>query len=55
MGKNIKLNINDKGVPLNPFVKKLFTKVISSLIESLDKLPDKINKIEISINDEENK
>lgn len=55
MGNNIKLNVNDKVVSLNPFVKKIFTKVILSLIESLDKLPDKIDKIEISINNEENK
>ena len=55
MGDNIKLKVNDKAVPMNPFVKKTFTKVIEGLISSLDKLPDEINKIEITINNEENK
>lgn len=54
MGENIKLKIDDKDVPMNPFVKKIFTKVISGLIGSLDKLPADINKIEIIINKEEN-
>lgn len=54
MGENIKLNINGKSVPMNPFVKKIYSKVISGLIGSLDKLPEEINKIEITIIKKEN-
>jgi len=55
MSDNIELNVNDKKVALNPFVKRTFSKVIEGLISSLDKLPEDINKIEITINKEENK
>ncbi len=55
MSNNIKLKVNDDLVPMNPFVKKTFTKVIEGLISSLDKLPDEINKIEITINKQEKK
>ena len=55
MGNNIKLKVNDDQVPMNPFVKRTFSKVIEGLISSLDKLPEEIKKIEITINNEENK
>ncbi len=55
MDKSINLSINDTKVTMNPFVKKIFIKVITGLIGSLDKLPDNINKIMITIKDEENK
>ena len=55
MSENVKLKVNEKGVPLNPFVQRTFSKVIEGLVSSLDKLPDKIDKIEITINNEENK
>ncbi len=53
MGENIKLNINSKDVPMNPFVKRTFTKVIEGLVNSLDKLPDDIKEIKITISNEE--
>jgi len=55
MSNKIKLHVNGDDVPMNPFVKRTFTKVIEGLISSLDKLPDTINKIEITINNEEKK
>lgn len=55
MGENVKLKVNDNEVPMNPFVQRTFSKVIDGLVSSLDKLPDKIDKIEITINHEENK
>ena len=55
MGDNIKLNVNGSNVPMNPFVKRTFSKVIEGLVSSLDKLPEKIDRIEITINKEENK
>ncbi|MEN8222710.1 MAG: hypothetical protein ABFR36_05580 [Acidobacteriota bacterium] len=53
MGENIKLSVNEKDVPMNPFVKRTFSKVIEGLVGSLDKLPDDIKKIEIIIDNEE--
>ena len=55
MADNIKLKVNGGEIPMNPFVKRTFTKVIEGLICSLDKLPDRIEKIEITINSEEKK
>ncbi len=55
MSKNIELLINGKDVPMNPFVKRSFTNVIQALIDSLDKLPDDKEKIEIIISNKEKK
>ena len=55
MSDQIQLKVNDKEVPMNPFVKKAFSNVIEGLVDSLDKLPDKINRIEIMIKKEETK
>lgn len=54
MENSILVKIDEKEIPLNHFVKKIFIKVISGLIGSLDKLPADLNKIEIIINKEEN-
>ena len=55
MENKINLSINNKDVPMNPFVKRTFSNVIEGLVSSLDKLPEKINKIEITNNNEESK
>ena len=49
MDKNIILKINDKEISLNFFVKNVFINVNEGLIESIDKLPENIEKIEIKI------
>ena len=49
MSENIKLNVNGREVPLNPFVKRAFSNVISALVNSLDKLPEKIEEIELKV------
>ena len=49
MDKKINLKVDGKDIPLNRFVKNVFDKVISGLIDSLDKLPVEKNKIEITI------
>ena len=49
MQKNINLTINGKDIPMNAFVKKIFLNTISGIIDSLDKLPERKEKIEISI------
>ena len=43
------LKINGQEIPINPFVKSIFYKVINALVDSLDKIPDKKDTIEISI------
>jgi hypothetical protein len=41
--------INDRDIPLNPFVTGLFSNVIEGLVDSLDKVPEPRDKIEILI------
>lgn len=53
MGKKISLRIDDKDIPMNAFVKKIFYNIISSMLDSLDKLPEKKEKIEIMITNKE--
>jgi len=55
MDKQIKLKVNEKDVPMNPFVQRTFARVIEGLVSSLDKLPEVIDKVEITINNEEKK
>jgi len=47
--KTIVLKVNDKQIPLNPFVKEVFTNVIAGLVDSLDNIPSSRDKIEIAI------
>lgn len=55
MDKKITLKVNDRDIPLNPFVTNVFFNVINGLVDSLDKIPEKKNKIELIIQKEENK
>jgi len=47
--RSIVLKVNDRVIPLNPFVDTVFINVIDSLIQSLDKIPDDKSEIEILI------
>jgi len=49
MDKKITLKVNDQEIPLNPFVKEVFLNVINGLVNSLNKVPEKKNKIEMII------
>lgn len=49
MDKKVSLKVNGRDVPLNPFVKTVFSKVINGLVDSLDKVPEDKSKIEIII------
>ena len=49
MDKKVTLKVNGRDIPLNPFVKTVFAKVINGLVDSLDKVPEDRNKIEIII------
>ena len=53
MNQTIILKIDGQEIPLNPFVKSIFGNVISVLIDSLDKIPDKNGTIEIQIKKEQ--
>jgi hypothetical protein len=53
MDKDVCLKVNDREIPLNPFVKDVFANVIEGLVNSLDKIPERINNIEITIEQEE--
>jgi hypothetical protein len=48
----VRLKVNDRDIPLNPFVTEIFSNVIEGLVDSLDKIPDPRNKIEILIEKE---
>ncbi len=49
MDKNVSLKVDGREIPLNPFVKTIFSKVIKGLVDSLDKVPGDKNKIEVII------
>lgn len=49
MDNNVFVKVNGRDIPLNPFVKNIFSKVINGLVDSLDKIPEEKNKIEIII------
>ncbi|NIM13715.1 MAG: hypothetical protein GTO45_16700 [Candidatus Aminicenantes bacterium] len=51
----VRLLVNDRDIPLNPFVTEVFSNVIEGLVDSLDKIPEPRNKIEILIEKEENR
>ena len=55
MNKKASLKVNDREIPLNPFVTEVFYNVINGLVDSLDKVPEEKNKIELVIEKEENK
>jgi hypothetical protein len=55
MNKKVSLKVNDREIPLNTFVTEVFYNVINGLVDSLDKIPEEKNKIELVIEKEENK
>jgi hypothetical protein len=52
MDKKITLKVNDREIPLNPFVTDLFFNVINGLVDSLNKIPEEKDKIELIIKKE---
>jgi len=49
MDKKIILKVNDQEIPLNPFVTDVFLNVINGLVNSLNKVPEQKNKIQVII------
>ncbi|MCP4214445.1 MAG: hypothetical protein GY765_07295 [bacterium] len=55
MDKKVILKVNDREIPLNGFVNTMIANVVDGMVDSLDKIPAKRNKIEILIEEEEHK
>lgn len=47
MSDEIKLLINEKEIPMNPFVTKIIGDVNLAIINNLREMPDKVKKITI--------
>jgi len=47
MDKKITLKVNGQDVPMNHFVRNVFINVVNGLVDSLDKIPEEKDKIEI--------
>lgn len=54
MSKKVTLKVNGGTIPLNQFVQGVFANVSGALVDSLDKIPQPVKKIEITIEEEEN-
>jgi len=52
MENKIVLKVNDKIIALNPFVQKIIRNMILGAVQSLDKIPQPMQKIEISLQTE---
>ena len=52
MSKQIELKVNGKVISLNRFVKDVFQNVIFGLLDTLDNIPEKKEKITITIEEE---
>jgi hypothetical protein len=51
MENKIVLKVNDQVIALNPFVQKIIRNMILGAVQSLDKIPQPVQKIEISLQD----
>jgi hypothetical protein len=49
MENKIMLKVNGQVIALNPFVKKIIANVLLGAVQALDKIPQPIKKIEISL------
>lgn len=41
------MKVNGQDIPMNPFVREVFRRVCGGLVDSLDRLPEKKERIEI--------
>jgi hypothetical protein len=53
--QHVRLRVNGREIPINPFVTGVFANVIDGLLDSLDQVPEPREKIEILIEKEENR
>jgi len=47
MEYNVTMKVNGQDIPMNPFVREVFRRVCGGLVDSLDRLPEKKERIEI--------
>jgi hypothetical protein len=52
MKNKIELKVNDRVIALNPFVKKIISNLVLGAVQSLDKIPQPWEKIEITLRTE---
>ena len=50
--RQISVKVGDRVIPMNPFVDTVFINIIDGLLNSLDKIPQDKNRIEIVITQE---
>lgn len=55
MNTKIELKINGKIIALNPFVKKIFVNLVLGAVQALDKIPQPMETIEITLEPKKNK
>ena len=49
MENKIEIKVNDQVIGLNPFVQKIISNILLGAIQSLDKVPQPLERIEISM------
>jgi len=49
MEKKVVLKVNDISLSLNPFVKKMFDRIVSGMLDALDNVPQPVRKVTIDI------
>jgi hypothetical protein len=52
MENKITLKVNDQDIALNPFVRKFLGNILLGAIQSLDKIPRPLERIEITLQTE---
>jgi hypothetical protein len=52
MKHKIELKVNDRVIALNPFVRKIFSNLVLGAVQSLDRVPQPWEKIEITLRTE---
>ncbi len=52
MNTKIELKVNGRVIALNPFVKKIFINLVLGAIQALDKIPQPMETIEITLQPE---
>ena len=46
----VKLEVNDKEIPLNELMKEMLSNIIQGYLKSAKKMPDEIKSIKVEIN-----
>jgi hypothetical protein len=49
MKNNIELKVNNQAIALNPFVQKIISNIVLGAVQSLDKIPQPLERIEITV------